>query len=72
MFKLVMRTFKRELISAIVMYCVSAILRLGFSVLILYLLNAVADGDLKMAYIYCAILIILWYFIQSTKHLASL
>jgi len=64
MFKLVIRTFKKELISAIIIYCISAVIRLGFSVLILYLLNAVADGDLTIAYIYCAILIILWYFVQ--------
>jgi len=72
MFKLVMRTFKKELIFCLVVCSISAIVRLGFSVFILYLLNAVADGDLKMAYIYCAILIVLWYFSQLTKQLATL
>ena len=72
MFKLVIRTFKKELLFCIVVCSISALLRLGFSVLILYLLNSVADGELKIAYIYCGILIILWYFSQLTKQLGTL
>lgn len=38
--------------------------RLSFTFLILYLFEAVNDGNHKIAYIYGAILILLWYFSQ--------
>lgn len=65
-----MKTFKTEIILVIIKYNVDAIIRLGFSILILYLFNAVAEGDLKMGYIYTAILVVMWYFSQVAKQMA--
>jgi hypothetical protein len=36
-------------------------------VLISYLFHAISDGDTKMAYIYAAIILVLWYFDQLQR-----
>jgi len=61
------RTFKTEFLILIAFFYIDAIARLGFSALIFYLFNAVTDGNYTIAYIYCAIEIILWYFSQLFK-----
>ncbi len=45
---------------------------MGISVLILYLFNAVADGEIRMAYIYVAIILIFLYFNQLIKQTSFL
>jgi len=69
-FKLLIRTFKIELLMLIVIFHLDAIARLGFSVLIFYLFNAVADENYTIAYIYCAIEIIFWYLRNLFIHVA--
>jgi len=66
-FKLLIRTFQTEFLISICFYFLDAIARLGFSVIILYLFNAVADGNYTIAYVYCAIEMILSYFNQLFK-----
>jgi len=68
-FKLLIITFKADLLISIFFACLDAITRLGFSVLVLYLFNAVADGNYTIAYIYCAIETVLWYFCQLFKQI---
>jgi len=51
----------------IVIFYLDAIARVGFSIIIFYLFNAVADGNYTIAYIYCAIEMILSYFNQLFK-----
>lgn len=72
MFTLIIRTFKGELITIILLYIIDAILRLGISVIILYLFYAVADGDTQMAYIYVVVIIVILYFSQLAKQTSFL
>jgi hypothetical protein len=50
-----MMTFKAELVISIFLFLVDALARLGFSILVLYLLDAVFEGNYTIAFIYCAI-----------------
>ena len=63
-------TFKADLLISIIFACLEPFVRLGFSVLILYLFDAVAEGNYTIAYIYCAIEIILWYLRNLFIHVA--
>jgi len=63
-------TFKADLLISIIFACLEPFVRLGFSVLILYLFDAVAEGNYTIAYIYCAIEIVLWYFRNLFIHMA--
>jgi len=67
MFRLLIMTFKTELLISISFSCVDAMIRIGFSIIFLYLLNAVVDGNYTIAYIYCSIEIILWHLCQVFK-----
>jgi len=69
-FKLLIMTFKTDFLISILFYFFDALTRLGFSILVLYLFNAVSDGNYTIAYIYCAIEIILWYFSNLFKQVA--
>jgi len=71
-FKLLIMTFKSDLLISIVFACLERVARLGFSVLLLYLFNAVADGNYTIAYIYCAIEMIIWYFRNLFNHVVFL
>jgi ABC-type multidrug transport system fused ATPase/permease subunit len=66
-FRLVINTFKSELILIIALSCLEATMRLGISVIILYLFNAVSGSHLTDAYIYTAVIVILYYFNQVAK-----
>jgi ABC-type multidrug transport system fused ATPase/permease subunit len=72
MFTLIVRTFKGELITIILLCIVDGMLRMGISVIILYLFNAVADGETQMAYIYVGMIIVILYFSQLTKQTSFL
>ena len=48
-------------------FIIDSLFRLGFSVVILYLFESVTDNNLKMAYIYTGVLLILWYCSQLMK-----
>ena len=63
-FTLLIMTFKTDFLTSISFYLLDALTRIGFSILILYLFNAVADGNYTIAYIYCAVEIVLWYLSQ--------
>ena len=56
----------------IVIFYLDAIARVGFSIIIFYLFNAVADGNYTIAYIYCAIEMIIWYFRNLFNHVVFL
>jgi len=60
-------TFKVDFLISISFCCLDAIARIGFSILVLYLFNAVGDGNYTIAYIYCSIEIVLWYLSQVFK-----
>jgi len=49
------------------MFGLDAVFRLVFSILIIYLFEAVTEGDLRTAYIFCAILVVVWYIPQICK-----
>jgi len=67
-FKLLILTFKIEFLRSISFFFLGTLSRLGFSTIILYLFNAVYDENYTIAYIYCAIEIILWYFSNLLVH----
>ena len=69
--KIVLKTFKSELLEALALTIVSALLRIGFSVLIYYLLQAVQDRTFTLAYIFCSLLIVCWYLNQLTNQTGS-
>ena len=62
-----LRTFKFEFAAAISFFAADALFRIAFSVMILYLFQAVNDNNLKMAYVYTAIMFVLWYCSQLLK-----
>lgn len=66
-FLLVLRTYKPQLIWSIILFWVDALFRLTFSALIIYLFQAVAKHDTKLAYIYIAIEVTIWYISQLIK-----
>lgn len=68
-FKLVIQTFKSGFLFIIGVYIFDAFIRLAFSILIIYLFTAVNEGDLKIAYVYAAILMLLWYLTQLSKQI---
>lgn len=72
MFTLIIRTFKGELITIILLCIVDGMFRMGISVIILYLFDAVADGETQIAYIYVGVIILLLYFSQLTKQTSFL
>lgn len=53
-------------------FFMDALCRLSFSVLFVYLFEAVADSNIKAAYIYTAILLLLWYASQLFKQSADI
>ena len=61
---IVLRSFKRELIEALLYFLFSAVFRIGFSIIFFYLLLAIQDRNLSLAYILCSFLILCWYFFQ--------
>jgi ABC-type transport system involved in cytochrome bd biosynthesis fused ATPase/permease subunit len=68
---LIYRTFKWEFISAFVLLGVDSFFRLLFSVFILYLFEAVAEGEHRIAYIYVSVLMVCWYLSQLLKQSSS-
>lgn len=55
----------------VVLFCIfDACLRIGISVIILYLFTAVSDGETTKSYILSAAICIIWFFLQSLKQQA--
>ena len=54
---------------AAIQLAVATILKLSFSYLILFLFEAVHQQQFSVAYIYCAVLSLIWYVSQLTEHL---
>lgn len=54
------------------MFVFDSIFRLGFSVVIVYLLDAVTEGNLTMAYILASALMVIWYLSQLFKQTATI
>lgn len=71
-FWLVLKTFKWEFIAGAAFFNVDALFRISFSVVILYLFEAVNTSNLTLAYILSAILITLWYASQLMKQSACI
>jgi hypothetical protein len=67
---LLFSTFKAEFFSSIIFFHLDGLLRLSFSVIILYLFEAVLGGDKRAAYIYVAALTVIWYLSQLFKQSA--
>ena len=63
-FSVIGRTFKTEIITIIVLFHISIIFRVAFSLLFLDLLHAVEANDRTMAYIWIAILSVIFYIYQ--------
>jgi ABC-type transport system involved in cytochrome bd biosynthesis fused ATPase/permease subunit len=63
----VINTFKNEFMLIVALAFLDGALRLGISVIILYLFNAVSDSQLTNAYIYTAAIIIIYYSNQLVK-----
>ena len=70
--RMTLKTFKRELIEAMTYFFFSALFRIGFSVFIFYLLQAVQDRNFSYAYIFCSFLILCWYLLRLTAQSGSL
>lgn len=66
-FWLVLTTFKGLFLCTIAFNWADALCRLGYSALIMYLFQAVIDNNTQLAYIYIAILVLLWYLSQLFK-----
>ena len=62
--RVTLKTFKWELVEALLILLFSAIFRIGFSILIYHLLQAVEDRNLSSAYLFCSFLIVCWYVFQ--------
>ena len=54
--------------AAFTFYILSTFCRIGTSVLIIFLLNAVTDSNYNHAYIYSGLLIVCWFMYQLTNH----
>ena len=54
---------------AAIQLAVATILKLSFSYLILFLFEAVHQQQFSVAYIYCAVLSLIWYVSQLTEHI---
>jgi ABC-type multidrug transport system fused ATPase/permease subunit len=67
---LIYSTFKPDFMQALGLFAVDGVCRLVFSVLILYLFEAVGAGDLGTAYVFTAVLIVFWYLSQLFKQTA--
>ena len=65
------KTFQVELISIIIVLIVGIFSRIAFSIVILYLFEAVELGQLNQAYIFSGILMVLWYFYMLTYQTAD-
>ena len=66
------KTFKDDILGAIVLFHIDGVFRLAFSVLLLNLLESVADQRQSLAYIYLGILTVLWFISQLFKSKALL
>ena len=64
---MVIATFKWEFWAAFAFFNIDAVFRVSFSVVILYLFEAVVGGNLTLAYGLSALLILLWYMTQLMK-----
>ena len=62
--KVTLKTFKWHLVEALLYFLFSAIFRVGFSILIYNLLQAVQDRNLSQAYIFCSLMIVCWYLLR--------
>ena len=60
----VLKTFTWEILGTIGLLVVCALFRIAFSVLIIYLLQAILDRTYNLAYAFCSILIVCWYLFQ--------
>lgn len=69
--KLVLRTFKYEVLEIIISYIIDAIFRIAFSIIIFYLFEAVETRSLTIAYIYSGVLVLCWYLSQLFKQTAD-
>ena len=60
-------TFKREILIAVLLFHIDGIFRLAFSLLLLNLFEAVKEDNDSLAYIYVAILTVIWYLAHLFK-----
>lgn len=67
MLTFVVRLFKNEIVILLTLYFFDALLRLGISVIILYLLNALSDNHLREAYIYAVAILVASYLNQLAR-----
>lgn len=66
-FEILVKTFKHDIISIILLFIIDSILRLSISALIFYLLEAVSENSKTMAYVYAVIICGIWYADQLVK-----
>lgn len=64
---MVLSAFKGDFIEILILFVVDALCRLTFSVLIIYLFQAVEERNLTIAYIYTGGLTLLWYLSQLLR-----
>ena len=58
---LVVKTFRWELLTTMIVIIVGMFCRISFSIVILYLFEAVDVSNYTMAYVYSGVLMLLWY-----------
>jgi hypothetical protein len=68
-FVLIYKTFKGDIFKAIGLFHIDVLFRLAFSALIIELFRAAQNDELRLAYIYVAILTIFWYLSTLFKEL---
>lgn len=68
LFWLIMRTFKAEIQVVLAFYILSSVIKFGSSLVILMLFESISDDDYNKAYIYSAIVVVLWYLYQLTSN----
>jgi hypothetical protein len=67
MLTFIKRLFKGEIVNLLILSVLDALLRIGISVLILYLFNAVTDNRMGSAYGYAAGVLVAWYLNQLAR-----
>lgn len=57
-------TFKKEIITMLTYFAISSVIKFGTSLFILFLFETIANNDYSQAYLYCGIIVALWYLYQ--------
>lgn len=65
---MVLKTFRKELLTATILYILSTLARIAATVMIIFLLESIIDNEITKAYIFSAIFLVCWYIYQTILH----